>query len=188
MFRTKPLTEKEKSFVSYKVNQVLIFESNKSEIDSIKITEITIEKHPPNLGNMFWAKNTESLKIRTDMECKNCDEIITIGTKNVSSDTRISWSIRIHGKKYVYGTGIKSIDKIEKIKLTINGTEYDDVLILEREERFKRPKDKFSKRLYKDIYPIDKLYWSKSNGIIKFEIIETNETWKLKNILQQRCI
>ncbi|MGB5418338.1 hypothetical protein [Algibacter sp.] len=184
MFRTKRLTEKEKAFIPYTANQILIFESNKSKTDTITITEISLTKHPPNLGDMFWAKNTEVLRVQTDVNCKNCDEIMYLGTENFSFDTNISWTIRLNEKNYTFGTNQKSIDKIEKIKSTVNGIEYDDVLVLERAKQFERPKDNISKMFYKGIYPIDKLYWSKSNGIIKFEIIETNEIWKIKNALQ----
>ena len=186
MFRTKRLTEKEKSFIPYEKNDKLIFESNKSEIDTIKITDLTLSEHPPNLGDMFWAKNTEVLRVRTDSDCENCDELIYLGTKNYSFDTDVSWSIRVNGKNYVYGTNLNFMNKLKSIKLTVNGIEYEDVLILERGERFKRPKDKFSKMFYNGIFPIDKLYWSKSNGILKFEIIETNEIWTIKNAVQQR--
>ena len=180
MFRTKRLTEKEKSIIPYKPNQVLVFESNKSEIDTIIITEITLKEHPPYMEDMLWAKNKEILRIQTDVDCKNCDEIITLAKRNYSIETEITWTIRINGKNYVYGTNLKSINRLKKKKLTLNEIEYDDVLVLKRRERFKRPNNKLSKMFYDEIYPIDKLYWSKSKGIMKFEIIETNEIWKLK--------
>ena len=186
MFRTKRLTEKEKTFIPYKKSDELIFESNNSEIDTIKITDLTLTEHPPNLGDMFWAKKTEVLRVRTDVECENCDELIYLGTENFSFDTNISWSIRINEKNYVYGTNLKLINELSSTKLMVNGIEYDDVLVLERDERFKRPKDILSRAFYDGIFPIDRLYWSRTNGILQFEIIETNEIWKIKNAVQHR--
>lgn len=186
MFRTKRLTEKEKAFIPYKKNHELIFESNKSEIDTIKITDLTLSKHPPNLGDMFWAKNTEVLTVRTDTDCKNCNGLIYLGTENFSFDTSVSWSIRINEKNYVFGTNLKSINKLKSTKLIVNGIEYDDVLVLERSEKFIRPTDKISRMFYNGIFPIDRLYWSKANGILQFEIIETNEIWTTKNAVQHR--
>ena len=187
MFRTKRLTEKEKAIIPYEKNDKLIFESNKSDIDTIKITDLTLVKRPPNLGDMFWAKNTELLRVHTDnSDCKNCDELIYLDTENFSFDTNIRWNIRINGKNYVHGTNLEEINELNTTKLNVNGIEYDDVVVLERSKRFERPKDKFSKMFYNGVYPIDKLYWSKSNGIVQFEIMETNEIWKLKNAVQHR--
>ena len=136
---------------------------------------------------MFWAKNTELLRVHmSNSDCKSCDELIYLDTENFSFDTNIRWNIRINEKKYVYGTNLKSINELNTTNLIVNGIEYNDVIVLERRERFVRPKDNFSKMFYKGIYPIDKLYWSKANGIIQFEIIETNEIWKLKNAVQHR--
>jgi hypothetical protein len=135
---------------------------------------------------MFWAKNTELLRVHTDnSDCKSCDELIYLGTENFSINKNISWSIRLNDKNYTYGTNLKSILGQNVTNQNINGIEYNDVIILESRERFVRPKDKFSKMFYTGIYPIDKFYWSKANGIIQFEIIETNEIWKIKNKLQQ---
>lgn len=186
MFRTKRLNDTEKAFIPYKKNHELIFESNKSEIDTIKITDLTLSEHPPNLGDMFWAKNTEVLRVRTDTDCESCDELMYLGTENFSFDTNVYWSIRINGGNYVFGTNLASINELKSTRLVVNGIEYEDVLVLERGERFKRPKDKFSKMFYNGIFPIDRLYWSKSNGIMKFEIIETNEIWTIKNAVQHR--
>ena len=84
-FRTKRLTEQEKKSIPYKGNEILIFKSNKSELDTIRITEMSIREHPPNLGDMFWAKNTEVLRVHNDIDCKNCDAIITYSVQNFSS-------------------------------------------------------------------------------------------------------
>ncbi|NRD24249.1 hypothetical protein HNV10_13400 [Winogradskyella litoriviva] len=186
MFRTKRLTEKEKAFIPYEKNDEIIFESNKSEIDTINITDLTLSEHPPNLGDMFWAKNTEALRVQTNNHCKTCDGLVSLRTENFSFDTNVSWSIRINCKNYVFGTNLASINKLKSTKLVVNGIEYVDVLVLERGERFIRPKDKFSKMFYNGIFPIDRLYWSKSNGIMKFEIIETNEIWTIKNAVHHR--
>ena len=189
MFRTKRLTEKEVAFIPYEKNDELIFESNKSDIDTIKITDLTLVKRPPHLGDMFWAKNTELLRVHTDnLDCKSCDELIYLDTENFSFDTNIRWNIRVNGKNYVHGTDLKYLNGLNTTNLNLNGIEYDDVVILERREKFVRPKDKFSKMFYEGIYPIDKLYWSKANGILQFEIIETNEIWKLNNAVQQSTV
>lgn len=185
MFRTKRLSKEEKAFVPYAVNDELIFASNTSKIDTIKITELDFSKHPPNLLEMFWAKNKEILRVRTDVHCKNCNEIISVATENYTSDVFVSWTIRIHGRNYVLGDYLSSINELELTSLEINGISYDDVIILERGTPFKRPTDEFSKMFYEGIYPIDKLYWSKKHGILQFEIKETNEIWKLQQLFNR---
>ncbi len=166
MFRTKKLTEKEKSSIPYIGNEVLVFKSTKSELDTLRIKEITISEHPPNLGDMFWAKNTEVLRVRSDEDCKNCDKIITLAKQNFSSKTTISFDLILNGKRYYHGTDFQTLKKLDEEKLIINGIELSDVVSIERK----------SKKTHKG--HIDKLYWSKSKGIVRIDV-NSDYYWEL---------
>ncbi len=166
MFRTKKLTEKEKSSIPYIGNEVLVFKSTKSELDTLRITEITISEHPPNLGDMFWAKNTEVLRVRSDKDCKNCDKIITLAKQNFSSKTAISFDLILNGKRYYHGTDFQTLKKLDEEKLIINGIELSDVVSIERK----------SKKTHKG--HIDKLYWSNSKGIVRIDV-NSDYYWEL---------
>ncbi len=166
MFRTKKLTEKEKSSIPYIGNEVLVFQSNKSELDTLRIKEITIRKHPPNLGDMFWAKNTEVLRVQSDKECKNCDEIITLAKQNFSSKTTISFDLILNGKRYYHGTDFQTLNKLTPIKIKVNGIEYIDVLPIDRKtEKFHQGH-------------INRIYWSKSKGIVRIDV-NSEYYWEL---------
>lgn len=167
-FRTKKLTEQEKQSIPYKGNDILVFKSNKSELDTIRITEITIREYPPNLGDMFWAKNTEVLRVQTNKECKNCDEIITLAKQNFSSETTISFDIILNGKRYYHGTDFQTLKKLDAEKLIINGIELNDVVSINRK----------SEKTHSG--HIDKLYWSKSKGIVRIDV-NSDYYWELKN-------
>ncbi len=164
-FRTKKLTEQEKQSIPYKGNEILVFKSNKSELDTIRITEITIREHPPNLGDMFWAKNTEVLRVHNDIDCKRCDAIITYSVQNFSSKTDIDYRIKINEKRYYLGTNFKTFKKLETENLNVNGTKFNDVILIERKDE-------------KSSYRLDRLYWSKSKGIVRIDINE-NYYWEL---------
>ncbi|WP_350287216.1 hypothetical protein [uncultured Croceitalea sp.] len=168
MFRTKKLTEKEKSTIPYKANDILVFKSNHSEVDTLLIKEITISEHPPNLGDMFWAKNTEVLRVQSDKNCKNCDEIITISKQNFTSETRVSFDLILNGKRYYHGTDFKTLVKSQPEKLIVNGVELIDVIRIDR-------KSEKSHAGY-----IDRMYWSKSKGIVRIDI-NSDYYWELKD-------
>ncbi len=168
IFRTKKLTEKEKSSIPYIGNEILVFKSNKSELDTIRIKEITIRKHPPNLGDMFWAKNTEVLRVQTDKECKNCDEIITLSKQNFSSEITINFDLILNGKRYYHGTDFQSLKKLKAEKLIINGTELNDVVSISRK----------SEKTH--LGQINKIYWSKSKGIVRIDV-NSDYYWELIN-------
>ncbi|TMU57117.1 hypothetical protein [Flagellimonas algicola] len=175
-FRTKKLTKQEKQSIPYNGNEVLVFKSNKSEIDTIRITEITVREHPPNLGDMFWAKNTEILRVQSDKDCKNCDEIITVAKQNFTSETKISFDIILNGKRYYHGTELKTLNKLDLEKLIINGIELNDVVRIGRNSEKSHSGH------------VDGIYWSKSKGIVRIEI-NSDYYWELingyKNATQQ---
>jgi len=177
-FRTKKLTEQEKNSIPYKGNEVLVFKSNKSELDTIRITKINIQTHPPNLGDIFWAKNTEVLRVHYDINCKNCDAIITYEVQNFSSKTNIYYDLKINEKKYYHGTNFKTFKKLKTRTVKVNGTVYDDVILIERKEKIKKLNARLDSIFYQNMYAIDKLYCSKSKGFVRFEI-NPNEYWEL---------
>ncbi len=166
MLRTKKLTEKEKSSIPYLGNEILIFKSNKSELDTLRIKEIKISEHPPNLGDMFWAKNTEVLRVQSDKDCKNCDEIITLAKQNFSSETTINFDLILNGKRYYHRTDFQTLEKLKAEKLIINGTELNDVVSINRK----------SEKTHSG--HIDKLSWSKSKGIVRIDV-NSDYYWEL---------
>ena len=168
MFRTKKLTEKEKSSIPYVGNEVLVFKSNKSELDTLRIKEIKLSEHPPNLGDMFWAKNTEVLRVQSNKDCKNCNEIITLAKQNFSSETTINFDLILNGKRYYHGTDFNTLKKLKAEKLVINGTELNDVVSINRK----------SEKTHSG--HIDKLYWSISKGIVRIDV-NSDYYWELIN-------
>ncbi|WP_420400266.1 hypothetical protein [Flagellimonas sp.] len=175
-FRTKKLTKQEKQSIPYNGNEVLVFKSNKSEIDTIRITEITVREHPPNLGDMFWAKSKEILRVQSDKDCENCDEIITVAKQNYTSEIRVSFDLILNEKRYYHGTDLKTLMKLKPKKLKISGMELNDVVRIDRK----------SKKSHSG--HIDRIYWSKSKGIVRIEI-NSDYHWELingfKNATQQ---
>jgi hypothetical protein len=166
-FRTKRLTEKEKQSIPYKGGETLVFKSNKSELDTIRITKISQREHPPNPGDMFWAKTTEVLRVHSDIDCKNCDAIIMYSVENFSSETSILYNIKINEKRYYLSTNFKNFTKLKPNSFKISGIELDDIIIITRTH------EKSPNRL-------EKLYWSKSKGIVRIEIND-NYYWELLN-------
>ena len=166
--RTKRLTRKEKRSIPYEGKEVLIFRSNKYELDTIRIREITVRKHPPPLNDMFWARNKEILRVHQDVDCKNCDAIITYSVQNFSAKTKISYHIRMHGKEYYHGTYFKKLDKMKLNTITIDGAELNDVVFIDRN--------------FEKYHPghIDRLYWSRSKGIVRFDV-NPDYYWELIN-------
>ncbi|MEM7185643.1 MAG: hypothetical protein AAF466_03200 [Bacteroidota bacterium] len=168
MFRTKSLSEKEKNAIPYVANDILVFQSNRSEVDTIRIKEILVRKHPPNLGDMFWAKNVEILRVRSDKDCKNCDEIMTVSKQNYTSETLVSFDLILNGKRYYQGTDLKVLTKRHPEQLIVKGDTLQDVVRLERTTTKSHPGH------------VDRIYWSKSRGIVRIDV-DAGYFWEMVN-------
>ena len=145
------LDEKEVKFIPYKKGQILIFENeNKNVIDTITIS--SIDKFIPDGPQINF---NEILRIND----KNGNYIVYLSAGyGKNSDTYLKIN-GLNGKHY-----LKDLELLQSSKINLNGIIFNDVIIIKRKS---------------DIGNIDKVYWSKKNGIVMY-ITKDKTTWKLK--------
>lgn len=151
----------------YETGEILIFKSNTNKKDTIMIS---------NISNFISVNDPLNL-------FANKEEFLDVG----SIHGRLFFSIVSREKKgiiisfnftskyaWFYGKNDYTLDELNKLSfksITIKDKEYNDVWVLNATDREYEHRDNF----------IEKLYWSKSNGIIRFDK-KNNEVWILTKI------
>ena len=166
-FQIVRLSESVKESNQYKGNEILIFKSNKSEVDSIILNKVSTDYYPPDMGEMFWSRNVEILRVYTEIDNFG-NYFISYEPNSHSSEINVYFDIVLSGNRYSHSTTFNELDKLKKHKVIIAGNEYYDVKFIDRTYR------KSNKQ------HIDRIYWSNSNGIVRIDV-DKNYYWELLN-------
>ena len=105
------------------------------------------------MGDMFWSRNVEILRVYTETD--NFESyFISYEPNSHSSEINVYFDIFLCGNRYSHSTTFNELDKLKKHKVVVAGNEYDDV--------------KFINGTFKKSHKqhIDRIYWSWSNGIV----------------------
>ena len=165
-FQVVRLTEVEKNSNPYKGDEILIFKSNKSETDTIKLGKVSVEIHPPDMNSMFFSRNTQVLRIYSKVRgCGTC-YLLSYETKIKSPEATVYFDVFLSGKRYSHSFSFSELSKLREHRITVNGRKYNDVKFLDRKYK------KFDKQ------HIDRIYWSNSKGIIRIDV-DKNYFWEL---------
>src|SRR5690554_914355 len=166
------MPESEKKWNPYKVGEVLIFKSSENELDTIKVKEISDNIFPDGPTPLkYYNENlwifVEHTDPNYDRHLKNNFLEITTGTP----ETPTIINFRLLAKNSVFYDSYRTIEELDSMKLTFLETpigEFSDVLEINDKERRYAERDNF----------VEKIYWSKSNGYLKFEK-KDGKTWVL---------
>lgn len=152
-----------KEYVCYHPKEVLVYTSNEGEHDTIFIT-----------GSDSYISGRDPLAIIQDKyEFFKVDGGLLSFYFHERRRVRFVTNFQIYNTATFYGAGGFYIEELEEMpfhKVMIQDRIYDDVWIFEATDREYEDRDDF----------IEKLYWSKSYGAIKFEM-KNNVIWILSN-------
>ncbi|HMC02471.1 MAG TPA: hypothetical protein VKN14_15635 [Flavobacteriaceae bacterium] len=166
------LSEKERNWNPYQVGEILVFQSSEMELDTIFIKEIADNIFPSSTGPLKYYNESLWVYVKhTDpnYDRKLTNKLLEIQTGTPEKPSEINFGIL--AKNAVFYDSYKTIEELEKLnELTIETPlgKFTDVLEIEDTEGMYSERDNF----------IDRIYWSKSNGYLRFEK-RNGKVWEL---------
>lgn len=173
--KTHRLSDSDIDLIPYKENDILIFNSNDGNIDTISITRIHKEKvckdYIPGINSTYFEK--------VFVNCENSNDSDTMEGSNIT----LLFEMGNYGDESIITFWFKGITKYGSISRTVKTGElinaetktihtnyglYDDVIIIDT--------DSIQQENDWDI--INRIYWSLKYGFIKLEINHIQE-WTL---------
>lgn len=171
------LAEKVKRWNPYKAGDILVFESNDNQSDSFTITGI--KQH-------FTGRN-EILEVQCSFIRR--DKIFPIKIDTINSwlmaltaweDGRSVLSININTETARFAAfnakAITWLDSLPQTTFDLNANHYKDVVTIEPDTNSLHSPLNLNDRLF-----VKKVLWSKSLGLIKYELRNNKTSWILKN-------
>jgi len=157
--------------ISYKSGDELIFNNGISDSDTILIERVDSFISPSDPLDVFPRKIEHYIVYSKTGEKSSSETKLLSISRNEKGETLVNINFRTSKSKF-YGPNNFTLQqlngyKVEEVK--IGDTNYEDVWIFDATNRKFEERDNF----------IERLYWSKSKGIIKYEK-KGNEVWELK--------
>lgn len=169
------LTKQETEWIPYKKGEVLIFESSKHELDSFYISDITSS----------YVYNNEIREVKYQYLEKSSDHLENSDTVHsflmavtAGKDNNSVFTLNLNRKFALFAPftakRLTWLDSLHSISTEINNRKFNDVLILE-------PDNSNPEYLNyaRDSVFVNKLYWSKSYGLIGFDLSNNKTSWRL---------
>jgi len=166
------------SLIPYKGNEVLIFESNKGETDTIFLAGtksfITatdpLDIFPTKAEHYYILARSSDPSLRGSKHRYLTNPMVELSmSENNETYLKIDFTAK---DAWFYGDSWLKKDKLmakPKISMELNNEKLNDVVVFEDLE----------KHYYDRTNHVEKLYWSLSKGIVRFEK-KDNEVWELK--------
>lgn len=167
----KDLKENEREWNPYKLNQILVFESSAKELDTIIIKEIIYDAVSSSPAPELYRHT--SLKVYgkrlTEKESKfSNEEILNISSSTPNKPSQIGFSLNFKNAWFAgWGFKLDELNDLPTISVTTKAGTFQDVIKLE--PVVNNPEK---------VNEVKFMYWSKSNGYIKFERGD-GFTWEL---------
>lgn len=176
--KTYKFSKSDLEWQPYRQGDVLIFESSRKEIDTIKIESIKIYTNPDDPLAVF-SKKTQSLFVeglrshapKKDImgniyHSSHCN-ILKIGASKETA--YMYFELELGSDKMRYPTTVVSVDELENLSVK------NEEIEIKAKENYDNMKE----------YPFDLryIYWSKNLGYLKLEFRD-NYSWKLKSFLR----
>lgn len=160
--RTYKISQNDLKWQPYKDGDVLVFESNKGELDTITIRSIEKYTNPDDPLAVFPNK---------------LQSLFVIGEKNIlkisagKKGTYVNFEICLGKNNLVYPCTIRSINELQNLK--INEKDY---IVIEAKEDCENLKNRSFDLRY--------IYWSKEYGYLGLEF-KDNYIWSLKSFIRE---
>lgn len=166
--KTIRLTDKDFKWIPYKGNEILVFNSNTGDTDTIFLLGTSLEKVPSDPLDGFPTK-LEHFTIAARSSDPSPPSVHQRYLENeflqLSASEEVSSYLTLHlvGKDaWFYGgefMKLKDLDTINPISLTTKLRAYNDIILLYPESNEYADRSSF----------IKKVYWSKSEGLIRYD-------------------
>ncbi len=156
--------------IPYKEGEILVFKSNKKKFDTIFINTVSnyISVNDP-LGVFSDKEETISVAAKLDRKSSFVSRIVSLSsTEKKGLILQITFRTN---EGWYYGPNTWTVSSLENLniyKLKIQNKFYDDIWIFTATDRKYEERDDF----------IEKLYWSKSKGVIRYDK-KNGEFWEL---------
>lgn len=165
-----PISEKE--WNPYKAGEVLIFKSSDNEWDTIKIEKIIDNIFPDAPGPLKYYNERLWVYVEhtgPDWGLPLKSHFFKIRTGTPDKPTTISFQLKAKNSVfYDRNWTIDELNSIEPITLKTEFGQFSDVLVVSDMERRYSERENF----------IERIYWSKSTGYLKF-VKKDGKTWEL---------
>jgi len=169
--QTNRLSEEDYSWMPYKGNETLVFKSNTEEVDTIFILKKDTLVAYPEAQALNGVKYEEVSVFcnHNGRDKQNVGRSYYFFQIQKAKDNRAEMIFDLSTEGAVFyrlrPIKIDSLSKENPIKLQTSGSEYDDVYIISP--------DDYAGDFYRRSNYITKLYWSKSNGLIRYDKKDT---------------
>lgn len=174
--KTSKLSEDDLKWNPYKGNEVLIFENNNGDMDTIFILKVHKEKVSDDpLATMPKYHETLSIGVRhsdptpPDGGHRYLEGTFFRLTSTENKNTHISFDLAAKKAWFYSGNYYKEeLKKLPAIELSTKNFKYNDIIKLEPKSVEYADRNEF----------ITAVYWSKSNGYIRFDL-KNGVYWEL---------
>jgi hypothetical protein len=181
--RTNHIPEEDFELVPYSGSEVLIFESNQGDVDTIFLQGTSQHTSPTDPLDIFpvRAQHFSIIARHSDPSPPGGNHRYLEGKELVGlsmSESNETWiKIRFAAKDaWFYGDASLRTSQFHirpEIRIVIEDQPYDDVVVFEDTE----------KEYYQRSNHVERLYWSKTFGVVKYDKKE-GETWELREIIK----
>lgn len=175
------LTEQEIKWIPYKKGEILVFKSSNQELDSFKITGITSS----------YLYDNEILEVKCQYLEKSLDTYGNLDTVNsflialtAEKDNQSVFTLNLN-RKFARFTPfvakrLSLLDSMQVTSIEVNNRIFNDVLIFEPDNS----NPEYLNYAEDSIF-VNKVYWSKSYGLIKFDLSNNKTSWHLTKRYRQ---
>lgn len=166
---TNKLSEDEREWNPYVINEVLIFESSENERDSIVIDEVIMDAvssgPTPELYRHTYLMIYRKRKLEENQFSNT--EILNISSSTPNKPAKIGFELSFENADFGSWYKLEELNKYPTMSITTKAGTFNDVLKLHPEIYYSKREDE-----------VKFMYWSKKNGYIKFERAD-GFTWEL---------
>ena len=164
------LSDEERNWNPYRLNETLVFESSNGLIDSLTISELDDNIYPDGPGPMKYYEQKLWIFARQNSILKHNPKvkILEISAESPRKPSEIGFLLSFENARFAgWGFEIHKLKKYPTLTISTKAGKYEDVIKLE------------SVMYYPDREnDVQFMYWSKKNGYVKFER-KDGLTWEL---------
>ncbi len=170
--KTKKLSNSDLAWNPYEIGDKLVFQSNNGEEHTLEIKTIerSDDKTNPYAGDFSGKLEQEIIYCSSSEDVDNDERILTAIGRTSSDDTFIHLKLDIPDTQFPGSLYLLSdLDNRQVESLTVEGTNYTDVLVLTPE----------NVEMEVQGVTVEKVYWSKGSGYVRYDMSD-GTVWSLK--------
>jgi hypothetical protein len=170
------IRKEDTKYIPYNGNEILVFQSNQNELDTIFLTGISKFNACYEALSLF-KPTCEGKKLSCKRSDPNSDRYLQfqslMAISKIKNETYISFDIKLRHSWFYEGAYMNLIDfkKLPYTEMKIGDINYNDVKIIEATNKYNE----------RDNY-VERFYWSVSHGFLGLD--QRNRNWRLVKIIK----